>query len=125
MGKINVLAGRLQPGRVLRIGEARPQCALDAAAPRDVTVYLRPEDLPARPIAAGDANVFDVLGEWIEFHGSYCQVSVHAPAFGPQRLTVYLSFNFIAERGLQVGRRLPLQVLHDHAAQAWRRTFFR
>ena len=110
VGKINVLAGRLHPGRVLHIGAARWLCELDTAAPRDVKVYLRPEDLLARPIAAGDVNVFDAQVEKIEFLGAYCHVSVHAPTLGPQRLTVYLSLNFIAEQGLQVGRRLLLRV---------------
>jgi iron(III) transport system ATP-binding protein len=110
VGKINVLSGRLHPGRVVHLGESRFACEADADAPRDVKVYLRPEDLLARPIAKGDANVFDAVIEKIEFLGSYCHVSVAAAALAPLPLTVYLSLNYIAEQGLQVGSRLMLRV---------------
>jgi iron(III) transport system ATP-binding protein len=113
VGKINVLAGRLRPGRALQIGSSRFECELDAEAEREVKVYLRPEDLLARPIAAGDSNVFDADIEKIEFLGSYCHVSVRAPDIGPHPLTVYLSLNFLAEQGLAVGSRLPLRVMPE------------
>ncbi len=113
VGKINVLPGRLEPGRAVQIGTRRFECAVDADAARDVKVYLRPEDVLARPIAAGDANVFEADIEKIEFLGSYCHVSVRSAQIGPQPLTVYLSLNFLAEQGLQVGSRLPLRVLPE------------
>jgi len=113
VGKINVLPGRLRPGRALQIGASRFECELDADAERDVKVYLRPEDLLARPIAAGDANVFEAAIEKIEFLGSYCHVSVRSAAIGSQTLTVYLSLNYLAEQGLEVGSRLPLRVMPD------------
>ena len=110
VGKINVLPGRLHPGRALQIGASRFACELDADTERDVKVYLRPEDVLARPIAAGDANVFTADIEKIEFLGSYCHVSVRSAEIGPHALTVYLSLNYLAEQGLQVGSRLPLRV---------------
>jgi iron(III) transport system ATP-binding protein len=113
VGKINVLPGRLHPGRALQIGQSRFECTLDADAARDVKVYLRPEDVLARPIAAGDANVFQAAIEKIEFLGSYCHVSVRSAEIGPQALTVYLSLNYLAEQGLEVGSRLPLRVLPE------------
>jgi iron(III) transport system ATP-binding protein len=113
VGKINVLPGRLLPGRALRIGQGRFECLLDADAEREVKVYLRPEDLLARPIAAGDANVFQADIEKIEFLGSYCHVSVRSAEIGPYALTVYLSLNFLAEQGLEVGSRLPLRVMPE------------
>ena len=85
----------------------------DTDAARDVKVYLRPEDVLARPIAAGDANVFEGDIDKIEFLGSYCLVRVSAPAIGPQPVTVYLSLNFLAEQSLQVGSRLPLRLLPE------------
>ncbi|HWH82454.1 MAG TPA: putative 2-aminoethylphosphonate ABC transporter ATP-binding protein [Burkholderiaceae bacterium] len=113
VGKINVLPGRLFPGRALSIGASRFVCELDADAERDVKVYLRPEDLLARPIAAGDANIFTADIEKIEFLGSYCHVSVRSAEIGPQPLIVYLSLNFLAEQRLEVGSRLPLRVLPE------------
>jgi len=113
VGKINVLSGRLHPGRDLRIGASRFACEHDTAAERDVKIYLRPEDVLARPIAPGDANVFDGAIDKIEFLGSYCLVRVQAEAMGAQPITVYLSLNFLAEQGLQVGSRLPLKLLPE------------
>jgi len=113
VGKINVLPGRLHPGRALQIGDSRFVCELDADTARDVKVYLRPEDLLARPIAPGDANVFNADIEKIEFLGSFCHVAVRSAEIGPQALTVYLSLNYIAEQGLQVGSRLPLRVMPE------------
>ena len=113
VGKINVLPGRLHPGRALHIGSSRFACELDADAERDVKVYLRPEDVLARPIAPGDANVFEAAIEKIEFLGSYCHVQVRSAEIGPQPLTVYLSLNFLAEQGLEVGSRLPLRLMPE------------
>jgi len=67
----------------------------------------------ARPIAPGDSNVFEATLEKIEFLGSYCLVRVASPALGDQRLTVYLSLNFLAEQRLEVGSRLPLRLLPE------------
>ena len=80
---------------------------------RDVRVYLRPEDVLARPITAGDSNVFDAAIEKIEFLGSYCLVRVTSPALGGQPVTVYLSLNYLAVQRLEVGSRLPLRLLPE------------
>ena len=113
VGKINVLSGQLHPGRQLHIGQGRFACEVDTDSARDVKVYLRPEDVLARPIAPGDSNVFHGDIDKIEFLGSYCHVSVRAAEIGPLPLTVYLSLNFLAEQGLEVGSRLPLRLLPE------------
>ena len=97
----------------MRIGASRFACTHDTDAERDVKIYLRPEDVLARPIAPGDSNVFDGAIDKIEFLGSYCLVRVSAEAIGAQPLTVYLSLNYLAEQGLEVGSRLPLRLLPE------------
>ena len=113
VGKINVLTGRLHPGRSVHIGASRFDCELDADAARDVRIYLRPEDVLARPIAPGASNVFHADIEKIEFLGSYCHVNVRCEDIGPTPLTVYLSLNFLAEQGLRIGSRLPLRLMPE------------
>ena len=83
------------------------------ASGRELRVYLRPEDVLARPIAPGDDNVFEALIEKIEFMGPYCLVRVAAPSLGTQPLTVYLSLNYLAEAQLHEGSRLPLRLLPE------------
>lgn len=109
VGKINVLAGRLHPGRDLHLGSSRFACDHDTDSAREVKVYLRPEDVLARPIAPGDSNVFHGEIEKIEFLGSYCLVRVRSDDIA-QPVTVYLSLNYLAEQGLEVGSRLPLRL---------------
>jgi iron(III) transport system ATP-binding protein len=113
VGKINVLSGQLHPGRRVHIGNADFDCEHDTDATREVKVYLRPEDVLARPIAPGDANVFEGDIDKIEFLGSYCLVRVSSESIGPQPVTVYLSLNFLAEQSLEVGSRLPLRLLPE------------
>jgi len=114
VGRINAIPARLEPGGV-RLGPRLYDCVLDGAttAGADVRVYLRPEDVLARPIAPGDSNVFEAEIDKIEFLGSYCLVRVKSTDLGEHRLTVYLSLNFLAEHGLEVGGRLPLRLLPD------------
>ena len=57
--------------------------------------------------------MFEANIEKIEFLGSYCHVSVRSAQIGPHALTVYLSLNFLAEQGLEVGSRLPLRVMPE------------
>ena len=76
-------------------------------------VYLRPEDVLARPIAPGDAHVFDARIDKIEFLGSHCHVHVTAQALQPHPLTVYLSLNFLSEQSLSEGSIVRLKLLPE------------
>ena len=113
VGRINALPATLEePGRV-RIGLRSFDCAHEGASGSTSKVYLRPEDVLARPVAPGDANVFEAEIDKIEFLGAYCLVRVKADDLGEHRLTVYLSLNFLAEQQLEVGGRLPLRLLPE------------
>ena len=109
VGKVNVLPARVTAGE-LCFGSLCLPCS---GADRDVKIYLRPEDVLARPIDEGDAHVFDATLEKIEFLGSFCHVHVSSPALGSHKLTVYLSLNFLSEQGLQVGSTLKLKLLPE------------
>jgi iron(III) transport system ATP-binding protein len=113
VGRINVVPATAEAGGRVRVGPTSFDCAHDAALGSAVKVYLRPEDVLARPIQPGDSNVFDARIEKVEFLGSYCLVRVASPALGEQRLTVYLSLNFLAEHQLEVGGTLPLRLLPE------------
>ena len=116
VGRINVLPARLMDGQRVHFAGAADtlfHCPHEGAAGHEVNVYLRPEDVLARPIAPGDSNVFEAQIDKIEFLGSYCLVHVRAQALGSQLLTVYLSLNFLAEQQLDVGARLPLRLLPE------------
>ncbi|HEY6133294.1 MAG TPA: putative 2-aminoethylphosphonate ABC transporter ATP-binding protein [Rubrivivax sp.] len=113
VGRINVLPAHAESGHRVRVGATAFDCAHDCADGSEVKIYLRPEDVLARPIVAGDSNVFDAQIDKIEFLGSYCLVRVNSPALGEHRLTVYLSLNFLAEHQLEVGGRLPLRLMPE------------
>jgi iron(III) transport system ATP-binding protein len=110
VGKVNVLSGTAQNGGV-RVGSVLLHCA-EKPSGNAVRVYLRPEDIVARPIAEGDSNVFDSRIEKIEFLGSYCLVRVATDGLG-QPLTVYLSLNFLSEQSLAPGSSLRLRILPE------------
>ena len=109
VGKVNVLPSAVRDGH-LEIGSLRiPHAGPD----RPVQVYLRPEDVLARPIEPGDAHVFDARIEKIDFLGSHCHVHVSAEALQPHRLTVYLSLNFLSEQSLTEGSTVRLKLLAE------------
>ncbi|WP_374664360.1 putative 2-aminoethylphosphonate ABC transporter ATP-binding protein [Ramlibacter sp.] len=109
VGKVNVLPARVAGGELL-VGALRLPAE---GADREARVYLRPEDVLARPIAEGDPHVFEASIEKIEFLGSYCHVHVATPALQPHRLTVYLSLNYLSEASLAVGSALKLKLLPE------------
>ncbi len=111
VGKVNRLPGRISGG-LLKVGQfSLPHPACQGRPDSTVQVYLRPEDVLARPIAAGDDFVFEGQIEKIEFLGSFCHVFVSAKTLHDQALVVYLSLNFLAEQNLQVGSCLPLKLM--------------
>jgi iron(III) transport system ATP-binding protein len=113
VGRINALPATLEAQGRVRLGTRSFECPHDGAVGAAVRLYLRPEDILARPIATGDSNVFDAQIDKIEFLGAYCLVRVHSTDLGEQPLTVDLPLNFLAEHRLEVGTRLPLRLLPE------------
>ncbi len=112
VGKVNVLPGRVSQGR-LQLGQLSLALEQANGPEREVRVYLRPEDLLARPIDPGDAHVFDATIQQVGFLGAFCHVHVNAPALGSLPLTVYLSLNFLAEQALAVGSSFQLKLIPE------------
>ena len=122
VGKVNVLPGTLT-GQQLSVGQfslSLPHVTVRKSSTQSVKVYLRPEDVLARPVGGGvanfvtdDPNVFEAVIEKIEFLGSFCHVHVSTPALAPHTLTVYLSLNFLTEQSLAVDSALRLKLLPE------------
>lgn len=109
VGKVNVVPARVSQGQ-LQLGDVH----LPFSGPdREVRVYLRPEDVLARPISPEDLYVFDASIEKIDFLGSYCHVHVSANALCAEPLVVYLSLNFLSEQNLVVGSKFKLKLLPE------------
>ena len=70
VGRINVLPARLAEGGRVLFADTPFHCPHDGAPGSEVKIYLRPEDVLARPIAPGDSNVFEAQIDKIEFLGS-------------------------------------------------------
>ncbi|HEY6510614.1 MAG TPA: putative 2-aminoethylphosphonate ABC transporter ATP-binding protein [Burkholderiaceae bacterium] len=113
VGRINVLGATAVEGGGLRVGAHEFRCEHGFRHGSELRVYLRPEDVLARPIPAGDPNVFEAQIEKIEFMGPYCLVRVASAALAEHRLTVYLSLNYLAEAQLEVGSLLPLRLMPE------------
>jgi iron(III) transport system ATP-binding protein len=112
VGKANVLEGRITAPGKLAVGELVLDCAQCTTVGKTVRLYLRPEDIVARPIEPGDRNVVDTIIEKIEFLGSYCLVKVRVAGIAAAQ-TVYLSLNFLAEHTLEAGSPLRLRILTE------------
>lgn len=112
VGKANILDAVVEaPGRV-RIGRHGLSCPqATGASGRAVRAYLRPEDI----LPAGDASgteAIDARVDKVDFHGSFCLATVSSEALG-QPLSLFLSLNHIAERGLQPGSPIRVSILGD------------
>ena len=114
VGKVNMLSGTVESAGRIRIGASSFECpTCNGSTGRRVRVYLRPEDIVARPIAEGDPHVLDARIEKIEFLGSYCMVRVNAGGLQGQPLTVYLSLNYLSEMALASGSPMKLRILAE------------
>ena len=117
VGRINALPGTLAGGDRVRFGSEAFDCLHEGKAGREVTIYLRPEDVLARPIAPGDANVFDARIDKIEFLGSYCLVRSQCRGAEPPAAERHAVAEFpgrAAARGGQTAAAAAVARTHAH-----------
>ncbi len=115
VGQVNVLPGQIE-GQTLKLGNmhiALQNIESKHQAAGDVKVYLRPEDIQARPVSENDDCALMATIHEIEFLGAFCHVHVTAPAISESPLTVYLSLNFLAEQNLSAGSQLSLKLMPE------------
>ena len=110
VGKVNVLPARVTGGQ-LHVGQPAHPLRRARTARRAST--CGPKTCWRGPSPTATPHIFDASIEKIEFLGSYCHVRVASPALDANKLTVYLSLNFLSEQSLEVGSPLKLRLLPE------------
>ena len=107
VGVMNFIPGTVESDGAARIGKVTLNCSTGDMAPgTSVTVAIRPEDINAQDIAAGDDNVVDAEIRRIEFLGSFCRAELGGAAFGDEIIHADFSINLIRRKNVQVGSTL-------------------
>jgi iron(III) transport system ATP-binding protein len=107
IGVMNFIPGTVESDGAARIGKVTLNCSTGDMAPgTSVTVAIRPEDINAQDIAAGDDNVVDAEIHRIEFLGSFCRAELGGAAFGDEIIHADFSINLIRRKNVQVGSTL-------------------
>jgi iron(III) transport system ATP-binding protein len=109
VGKVNVLPGRVQQGRLLLGSLSLPAQGPD----REVRVYLRPEDVQARTERSSQDHAFAGTIEQVDFLGAFCHVHVRAPSLGAQALAVAFPLSYLSEQSLVVGSSIQLSLMPE------------
>jgi len=115
VGQVNIIQGHMTQ-RELQLGhmhiplqwltQNRTQNATGS-----VSVYLRPEDILARPPSEIGTFTFQASIQNIAFLGAFCHVKVLAPSLSDQPLTVDLSLNYLTEHHLRTGSAIALELI--------------
>jgi iron(III) transport system ATP-binding protein len=111
IGTMNFVPGAVTAEGRVEMGGASLTCETDGMAPgAPVTVAIRPEDINAQDIAAGDDNVIEAEIEQLEFLGSFYRADLGGGAFGAHDIRADFSINLVRRKGVSVGSRLPVRL---------------
>ncbi len=117
IGKMNFADGAVSSEGKVRLGEVELACdTADFAAGQAVQIAVRPEDIVARDVAAGDVNAFNAAVADLEFLGSSLRVGLTGPALGGQTLTADLSVNLMRELDLEPGHDITVRIPPERIA---------
>ncbi len=111
IGTMNFAPGALVEDGLVRIGKISLACASDGFAAGDrVQVSIRPEDIVARDVRAGQPNAFVATVGHLEFLGSSVRVELAGADLGDAHLTASLSVNLMRELQLEPGHAVTVRV---------------
>jgi iron(III) transport system ATP-binding protein len=109
IGTMNFIPGTVEEDGTVKVGNAILACSTDGNSPgTDITVAIRPEDINAIDVEAGE-NIVDVEVTHLEFLGSFCRVNLGGDALGGQDLRADFSINLMRRKSMEVGSVLPVQ----------------
>ncbi len=111
IGTMNFVPGRVTgPGEV---GFAEVVLACDAdglSEGAEVTIAVRPEDIVAQGVAAGDENSLEMEVRAMEFLGSFYRADLGSEATGATSLRADFSINLVRRQDLFEGGRLLVSI---------------
>jgi len=111
IGKMNFADGAVAGEGRIRLGEVELSCDTGGfAAGQAVQIAVRPEDIVARGVAAGDTNAFSASVADLEFLGSSLRVDLTGASLGGQTLTADLSVNLMRELELEPGHDITVRI---------------
>jgi iron(III) transport system ATP-binding protein len=117
IGKMNFADGAVVGAGKVRLGTVELACDTGAlAAGQAVQIAVRPEDIVARGVGAGDPNAFTADVEALEFLGSSLRVDLTGGALDGQTLTADLSVNLMRELELEPGHDVTVRIPPERIA---------
>jgi len=117
IGKMNFADGRVSDAGKVKLGDVELSCDTGPhGAGQAVQVAVRPEDIVARDVKAGDENAFAANVADLEFLGSSLRVDLTGPALGGQTLTADLSVNLMRELDLEPGHDVTVRIPAERIA---------
>ena len=110
IGTMNFVSGSVDAEGAVKVGNTILRCQTDGMAPGTlVTVAIRPEDIDAEDIVAGDDNIVEVEITHMEFLGSFYRAVLGGPAFDQAEIRADFSINLVRRKNVNVGSMLAVR----------------
>lgn len=111
IGTMNFLQGTVGESGTIHIGQVTLKCdTAHIASGSSVTVAVRPEDIDAEGLSAGEDNNVEVEVLALEFLGSVYRAEIGGSAFGGSPMHAEFSSNLVRRKQLDVGSRIPVRL---------------
>ena len=110
IGSMNFVPGVVSNSGGVTIGDAHLTCdTRDMPEGTKATVAIRPEDVNAQDLEAGD-NIVNVEIKDLKFMGSFYRAELIGAAFDGHEVEVAFSVNLVRRKNLQSGSKLPVRM---------------